>query len=169
MSCFADRFGVSNIDAVLVGDDIPARNEQDWSSLPSVRPLAVIRPVTAAGVAEAMRICHANRIPVVPQGGLTGLAGGARPIEDAVAISLEHFTGVEEVDPNAATMTVRAGTPLETVQRVADQAGFYFALDLGSRGSCTVGGNLSTNAGGNRVIRYGMMRDMVLGHGSRAG
>ncbi|WP_119391346.1 FAD-binding oxidoreductase [Taklimakanibacter lacteus] len=150
-------------DAVLARADIPPRNEQDWSPLPPVRPLAVVRPRSTAGIAQAMRICHGRGVPIVPQGGLTGLAGGALPIAGAVAISLEHFTGIEEIDPDTSTMTVRAGTPLETVQRAADEAGLYFALDLGSRGSCTVGGNLSTNAGGNRVIRYGMMRDMVLG------
>jgi FAD/FMN-containing dehydrogenase len=149
--------------AVLVGADIPARNEQDWSTLPPVHPLAVVRPAFPADVAVAVRICHEHRIPVVPQGGLTGLAGGARPIEGSVVVSLERLTGIEEIDPDSATMIVRAGTPLETVQRAADDAGLFFALDLGSRGSCTVGGNLSTNAGGNRVIRYGMMREMVLG------
>jgi FAD/FMN-containing dehydrogenase len=110
-----------------------------------------------------MRLCYGHGVPVVPQGGLTGLAGGARPIAGSVVISLERFTGIEEIDPDASTMTVRAGTPLESVQRAADEAGFIFALDLGSRGSCTVGGNLGTNAGGNRVLRYGMMRELVLG------
>jgi FAD/FMN-containing dehydrogenase len=99
----------------------------------------------------------------VPQGGLTGLCGGARPEAGWVALSLERMVGVEEIDPASATMTVRAGTPLEAVQRAAAEAGFLFALDLGARGSCAIGGNLSTNAGGNRVIRYGMVREMVLG------
>jgi FAD/FMN-containing dehydrogenase len=149
--------------AVLTGEEIPARNEQDWSTLASLRPLAVIRPTTPEGVSIAMRLCHAHHVPVVPQGGLTGLAGGARPIAGSVVISLERLTGVEEIDGASSTMIVRAGTPLETVQRAADEAGFFFALDLGSRGSCTIGGNLGTNAGGNRVLRYGMMRELVLG------
>ncbi|HKW84634.1 MAG TPA: FAD-binding oxidoreductase, partial [Burkholderiaceae bacterium] len=106
---------------------------------------------------------RAAGLPVVPQGGLTGLCGGARPAPGWVALSLERMVGVEEIDPDSATMTVRAGTPLEAVQRAAAEAGFYFALDLGSRGSCAIGGNLSTNAGGNRVIRYGMARELVLG------
>ena len=80
-----------------------------------------------------------------------------------VAISLERMTGIEEIDPASATMTVRAGTSLETIQKVADERGMFFPLDLGSRGSCAIGGNLSTNAGGNRVIRYGMTRELVLG------
>src|SRR5690606_7901426 len=109
------------------------------------------------------RIAAEHRVAVVPQGGLTGLCGGARADGGTIALSLERLTGVEEIDAAAATMTVRAGTPLEMVQRAADEAGFFCPLDLGARGSCAIGGNLSTNAGGNRVIRYGMARDMVLG------
>jgi len=148
---------------VLSGADIPERNLQDWSTLGPVRPLAVVRPSDAQGVATAMRIAARHGIAVVPQGGLTGLAGGSRPIEGAIALSLERLVGVEEIDPAAATMTVKAGTTLEAIQRAADDAGFFFALDLGARGSCAIGGNIGTNAGGNRVIRYGMTRDMVLG------
>jgi FAD/FMN-containing dehydrogenase len=99
----------------------------------------------------------------VPQGGLTGLAGGATPRAGDIVLSLERLTGIEEIDPAAATMTVKAGTPLEIAQRAAEDAGFLLALDLGARGSCQIGGNLSTNAGGNRVIRYGMAREQVLG------
>ena len=149
--------------AVLAGDDIPARNEQDWSTLGPLRPLAVVRPATPAGVATAMRICAAHGVPVVPQGGLTGLCGGGQPVAGGVAISLERLVGVEEIDPASATMTVRAGTTLQAVQQAAADAGLYCALDLCARGSCAIGGNLSTNAGGNRVIRYGMAREMVLG------
>jgi FAD/FMN-containing dehydrogenase len=148
---------------LLAGDAIPVRNENDWSVLAPVRPLAVVRPRDAEGVAAAMRICAAHKTPVVPQGGLTGLCGGARPLPGSVVISLERMTGIEEIDPASATMLVRAGTPLQAVQEAALAAGFYCPLDLGARGSCAIGGNLSTNAGGNRVIRYGMARDMVLG------
>ena len=148
---------------VLIGADVPERNWKDWSTQPPQRPLAVVRPVDAAGVSAALQACRAAGLPVVPQGGLTGLCGGARPEPGWVALSLERMVGIEEIDAASATMTVRAGTPLETVQRAADQADMYFALDLGARCSCAIGGNLSTNAGGNRVIRYGMMRDMVLG------
>jgi len=149
--------------AVLIGDDVPERNTNDWSPQPPVRPLAVVRPADVAGVAATMQICHEFGVPVVPQGGLTGLCGGGRPMPQSIALSLERLVGVEEIDPAAGTMTVLAGTPLEVVQRAADEAGFFFPLDLGARGSCAIGGNLSTNAGGNRVIRYGMARDMTLG------
>jgi FAD/FMN-containing dehydrogenase len=150
-------------DTVLVGAEVPARNAADWSPLPPVRPRAVVRPRDTDGVAAAMRICAAHGVPVVPQGGLTGLCGGARPGPETVALSLERLVGVEEIDATTATMTVRAGTPLEAVQSAADEAGFFCPLDLGARGSCAIGGNISTNAGGNRVIRYGMAREMVLG------
>lgn len=160
LDALADRFPPT---ALLVGADVPARNLQDTSYLPAVRPSAVVRPDSAQGVADAMRICAEHGVVVVPQGGLTGLAGGAHPIASAVMISLERFTGVEELDPASATITVRAGTPLEVVQKAAEEAGFFVALDLGARGSCQIGGNLGTNAGGNRVIRYGMAKEMVLG------
>ncbi|MDF1587107.1 FAD-binding oxidoreductase [Marinimicrococcus flavescens] len=147
---------------VCAGDDVPARNRRDWTA-PEVLPLALVRPRTTEQVATAMRLCHEHGTPVVPQGGLTGLCGGGRPVEGGIALSLERMTGVEEIDPATASMTVRSGTPLEAVQKAADEAGFLCPLDLGARGSCAIGGNLSTNAGGNRVIRYGMTREMVLG------
>lgn len=149
--------------ALLAGDDVPARNLHDTSFLPDVMPLAVVRPDSPEAVAQAVRICAAQGVPMVPQGGLTGLAGGAHPIEGAVMISLERFSGIEEIDTAASTMTVRAGTPLEVIQKAADEAGFFIPLDLGARGSCLIGGNIGTNAGGNRVIRYGMTREMILG------
>jgi len=149
--------------AVLLGADVPARNGNDWSASLPQTPLAVVRPVDAAGVSEAVLACRKAGLPYVPQGGLTGLCRGASPEAGWVAISLERMVGIEEIDPASATMTVRAGTSLETIQKAADERGLFFPLDLGSRGSCAIGGNLSTNAGGNRVIRYGMTRELVLG------
>lgn len=148
---------------VAVGEAVPERNRQDWSTVVPVTPLALVRPRTTAEVAAAVRLCHAHKVAVVPQGGLTGLCGGAAPTADAVAISLERMRGVEAIDEAAGTMVVLAGTPLETVQAAADEAGFLCPLDLGARGSCSIGGNIATNAGGNRTVRYGMTRDMVLG------
>lgn len=149
--------------AVLIGTEVPERNRNDWSASLPQTPLAVVRPLDAAGVSETIAACRKARLPFVPQGGLTGLCRGASPEPGWVAISLERMVGIEEIDAASATMTVKAGTPLETIQKAADEAGFFFPLDLGSRGSCAIGGNLSTNAGGNRVIRYGMTRELVLG------
>lgn len=149
--------------AVLIGTDVPPRNCKDSSeSLPRT-PLAVVRPLDATDVSEAIAACRKAGLSFVAQGGLTGLCGGAVPEPGWVAISLERMVGIEEIDRASATMTVKAGTPLETVQRAADEAALFFPLDLGSRSSCAIGGNLSTNAGGNRVIRYGMTRELVLG------
>lgn len=148
---------------VLIGDAVPERNRNDWSSQAPANPIAVIRPKDAGEVSAALKACAQAGLKVVPQGGLTGLCGGARPEDGWVALSMERMVGVEEIDTAGSTMTVWAGTPLEVVQREADQAGLFFSLDLGARGSCAIGGNLSTNAGGNRVIRYGMTRELVLG------
>jgi len=120
-------------------------------------------PRTTEQVSAILTICNEERLPVTPQGGLTGIAGGGVPVVPSLLLSLERMRGIEELDPAGRTMTVQAGTILETVQQAADEAGFLFPLDLGGRGSAQVGGNASTNAGGNRVLRYGMMRDLVLG------
>lgn len=149
--------------AMLLGDEVPVRNHSDWSLQPPVAPLALARPSDTEGVAEVLKVCDALGIAVVPQGGLTGLSGGAHPTPHALVLSLERLVGIEEVDVGNATLTVRAGTPLAQIQQAAQEAGLVFALDLGARGSCSIGGNLATNAGGNRVIRYGMARDLVLG------
>ncbi|MBD9448591.1 FAD-binding oxidoreductase [Rhizobium sp. RHZ01] len=113
-----------------------------------VLPKTVLRPASVEAVSTVLAICNRHRQSVVPQGGLTGLAGGGNAAEGDVAVSMERFSGVEEIDAAAATMTVRAGTPLQVAQRAAMGAGFLLPIDLGSRGSCQVGGNLSTNADG---------------------
>jgi FAD/FMN-containing dehydrogenase len=130
---------------------------------PGVRPAALALPRSTADVSAILKICFAGRIPVVPQGGLTGLAGGGVPIRNCVLVSLERMRAIVEIDPLAATMTVEAGAPLQAVQEAAAAAGWFFPLDIGGRGSCQIGGNISTNAGGNRVLRFGMMRDLILG------
>ena len=148
---------------VSTGDDVGARHQCDWTGRSPCRPPAVIRPRSTEEVSIALRLCNAAGQPVVVQGGLTGLAGGATPRAGEVALSLERLVGVEEVDPDGGTMRVLSGKPLAAVQDAAEAHGLQFPLDLGARGSCTIGGNISTNAGGNRVIRYGMTRALVLG------
>jgi len=151
-------------DYVCTGADIEPRYLHDWFiPIADGAPLAVVRPATTEQVSAVLRACNDQQVSVVPQGGRTGLTGGATPVADAVVLSLERLNGVDEIDPAAATMTVRAGTTLQSVQTAADDAGFLFPLDLGARGSCHIGGNIATNAGGNRVIRYGMTRELVLG------
>lgn len=147
----------------LTGDRIPEAARSDASRTGRALPLAVLRPATVEEVSAALALCHAAGQPVVPQGGMTGLAGGANPRAGDIALSLQRLSGIEEIDAEAATMTVRAGTVLQTAQEAAEKAGFLFPVDLGARGSCTVGGNIATNAGGLRVIRDGMTRDNLLG------
>jgi len=148
---------------VLFGDDIGGKYHVDFSGEHACAPIAVLRPRTTAELSAIMRACSAQRQPVVVQGGLTGLAGGATPQQGEVSISMERMSGIEEIDRTSGTATVLAGTPLQILQDAADAAGFLFPLDLGARGSCTIGGNIATNAGGNQVIRFGMMRNLVLG------
>src|SRR4030095_8529454 len=123
----------------------------DWSNVNRQRPRAVLRPRSVAEESAALPLCHEAGVAIVTQGGLTRLAGGATRQDGQVALSLERLKGVEEVDRDSATMTVLAGTPLEVAQKAAEDAGLYLALDIGSRGSCQVGGNIATNAGGNHV------------------
>jgi FAD/FMN-containing dehydrogenase len=150
---------------LFAGDAMEPRHFTDWAlaAAPEQRPLAVVLPRSTAEVAAVLSACNATGTPVVPQGGLTGLAGGATPVAGCIALSLARMRAIEEVDADAATLTVQAGAPLQSVQEAAEAAGFLFPLDIGSRGSCSIGGNVSTNAGGNRVLRYGMTRELVLG------
>jgi len=161
-SCLAELQAVLGADGVLTGGDVPEGATHDWLGLPAVAPLALLRPRTTEAVSAALAVCHRHRVAVVPQGGMTGLVGGAHPVPGAVALSTDRMAGVIEVDPDTATATVWAGTPLAAVQAAAEEHGLAFPLDLGARGSCTIGGTLGTNAGGNRVIRYGMARDLVV-------
>jgi FAD/FMN-containing dehydrogenase len=125
--------------------------------------LALAYPRTTQQIASILKFCNERRIAVQPQGGMTGLAGGAVPIGPCVVVSLERMRAIREVDTDAGTITVEAGVVMEAVQKAADAADLFFPLDLGGRGSCQIGGNLSTNAGGNRVLRFGMARELVLG------
>lgn len=150
-------------DVVLTGDAVEARYHTDWSGTPPVAPLALVRPRSTQEVSAALRLCHQHRIPVVPQGGLTGLAGAAVPVPGGVVISLERMNAIEDINPRSMLMTVQAGVTLQAAQEAAVAAGMVFGVDLGARGSCQIGGNVSTNAGGNGVLQHGMMREQVLG------
>ena len=145
------------------GADIESKNFQDAMGARSIAPVLLLRPDSTKQVSEILKCCHAAGQPVAPQGGMTGLVSAAAPLEGEISLSFERMKKVVEVDPYTSSMTVEAGAELQTIQEKADAHGLLFPLDLGARGSCTIGGNLSTNAGGNRVIRYGMMRELVVG------
>ena len=148
---------------LLVGERIPTKSRSDTSLSGRHVPVAYVRPASVEQISATLRICNDHRIPVVVQGGMTGLAGGANPTENSVVLSLDRLAGIEEIDTAAGTMTLKAGTVLEVAQRAAEEAGFLLPIDLGSRGSCQIGGNIATNAGGIRVIRHGVTRDNILG------
>jgi FAD/FMN-containing dehydrogenase len=130
---------------------------------PAVGIFALTYPQDTAQVAAILRYCNQRHIAVQPQGGMTGLSGGGVPIGPCVVVSLERMRAIREIDIAAGTITVEAGVVMQAVQQAAEDADLFFPLDLGGRGSCQIGGNLSTNAGGNRVLRFGMARDLVLG------
>lgn len=144
--------------------DAESRYRRDWSGDHRGTPLLVVRPRTTAEVAAIVRFCASHGLPVVPQGGHTGLVGGAAPAGPReVVVSLERMDRVREVDPVNFSMVAEAGCILESAHRAAEAAGRYFPLALGAQGSCQIGGNVATNAGGLNVLRYGMMRELVLG------
>ena len=148
---------------VITGSSISDKYKTDWSGLAGSIPIALIRASSTEDVASTLKICNENKQPVVIQGGLTGISGGAVPQNNEIAISLERISGVIEIDTDSMTITAHAGTPLQVLQEAAEEVGLYLPLDMGSRGTCTAGGVVSTNAGGNQVIRYGSTRALVLG------
>lgn len=145
----------------LEGADAEAKAQSGWSHLGT--PPIVLRPASTEEVSKILKLCHEAGQPIVAWGGLTGLVESANVGHGELALSLERMHAIEEVDEIAGTATVQAGAVLQTVQEDIEKHHLILPLDLGARGSATIGGNIATNAGGNRVIRYGMMRDMVLG------
>ncbi len=149
---------------VLTGEEAVSYTV-DWRGRYSGQALAVVKPGSTEEVAQVMRWCAANKVPVVPQGGNTGLCGGATPDAsgDAVVVSLSRLDKIRGIDTDNDTMVAEAGCILQSVQQAARDAQRLFPLSLAAEGSCTLGGNLATNAGGTQVLRYGNARDLVLG------
>ena len=149
---------------VLTDGDLGAW-EQDWRKRARGKALAVVRPADTAQVAAVVKACAAAGTAIVPQGGNTGLAVGAIPDDSGtqVVLSLTRMNAVRGIDAANLTMTVDAGCVLQSLQEAANREGFLFPLSLAAEGSCTIGGNLATNAGGTQVVRYGNTRDLCLG------
>ena len=139
--------------------------ELDWRKRSRGKALVVVRPANTLEVAEVVKACAARGVSIVTQGGNTGLVGGSIPDESGqqVVLSLQRMNAVRNIDTANLTMTVDAGCILQTLQDTAEKAGFLFPLSLAAEGSCTIGGNLATNAGGTQVVRYGNARDLCLG------
>ena len=150
---------------LIAADGDVARFSRDWSGDHYGEPLAVARPSSTQEVATIMRICHAEGIAVVPQGGLTGLVGAAVAASDGreLVISLERMDKVRSINAIDFAIIVEAGCILEVAKRAADSADCLLPITFGAQGSCRIGGNIATNAGGFNVLRYGMTRDLVLG------
>jgi len=149
-------------EGVLTGDAVSSRAAGIWRD-DSIAAPVIFRPSTTAEVAAVLRACHAARQTVVTHGGLTGLAEGAIASANDVVLSTERLNNIELVNATDRTMRVQAGVRLQAAQEAAASEELMLGLDLGARGSCTIGGNVATNAGGHQVIRYGMTRDAVLG------
>jgi FAD/FMN-containing dehydrogenase len=140
------------------------RYSRDWSGDHFGRPLAVARPASVEEMSALMRHCHAERVPVVPQGGLTGLVGAAVAADgNEVVVSLERMNKIRSISPIDFAMVVEAGCILEDAKRAAEANDCILPITFGAQGSCRIGGNVATNAGGFNVLRYGMTRDLVLG------
>lgn len=150
-------------DVVTPGAESEPRFHKDWTSKEPIVPLAVVLPRDTGQVSMAMHLCNEHGIPVVPQGGMTGLVGGARPRSDGIVINLSRLRAKPLINPLARTVTVSAGTTLQELQEAALESGFVFPVDFGARGTCQIGGAIATNAGGVHVMHYGMMRQQVLG------
>ena len=149
---------------VLTDGDLQAW-EMDWRKRSRGKALAVVRPANTDEVARIVKACVAAQVSLVPQGGNTGLVVGSIPDDSGqqVVLSLQRLRAVREIDPANLTITAEAGCVLQSLQDAARQAGFLFPLSLAAEGSCTIGGNLATNAGGTQVLRYGNARDLCLG------
>ena len=152
-------------DHVLTATDAIAPYLTDWRKRYTGRAQAVVRPASTAEVAAVARACADHGTPIVPQGGNTGLVGGGTPDDSgrAVLLSLTRMNRVRQIDPANDTITVEAGCLLQQVQEAARAQGRLFPLSLAAEGSATIGGNLSSNAGGTQVLRYGNARDLALG------
>ena len=149
----------------IEGEAESAAYSRPWRGTWEGRTPLVLRPKTTEEVAAIVKVCAQTRTPIVPQGGNTGVTYGGLPAEDMseVVVSTARMRRIRDIDPLNDTMTVEAGVVLKEIQAAAAEAGRLFPLSLGAEGSCQIGGNISTNAGGIQVLRYGNTRNLVLG------
>lgn len=147
---------------LLTGDDVSSRPNESWGR-GSCPARAIVRPASTDELSRVLKLCHHSGQTVVPWGGLTGLVDAISCRPEDLVVSVERMDAIEHIDDEAGVMTVQAGAILQNVQEAAEEAGWQFAVDFGARGSARIGGIIATNAGGNSVVRYGMMREQVLG------
>jgi len=147
---------------VLDSAEAAQRATHFWDSTPLLA-YALVKPSTTDEVSEVLKLCHSVGQAVVTHGGVTGLVDGEKTSASELVLSLERMQKIESIDTAGRTMTVQAGCVLQNIQEAASKHNLLYGVDLGARGSCTIGGNVSTNAGGLSVLRYGMTREQVLG------
>lgn len=164
MSLMSDLSAIVGEKNVLTGDEL-APYLTDWRNMATGAAQCAVRPGSTEEVAAVVKACASAGAPIVTQGGNTSLVGGATPDASGQSIVLltSRLNKVREIDADNATITVEAGMILQNLQQTARDAGFLFPLSLAAEGSCTIGGNLATNAGGTQVLRYGNMRELTLG------
>lgn len=150
-------------DAVLTHEEASTRSAGQWKNPGNLNCLAVVLPSSTEQVSQILQICSQYNQPVVPQGGLTSVTEAAHLQPNEIAISLERMNKIEEINKTDKIAVVEAGVVLLDLQQKAEEHNLLFALNLGAKGSCMIGGNISTNAGGLEAVRYGVMRHLVLG------
>jgi len=163
---FIDQLcAVLNKQFILINDVDKAPYLTDWRKKFTGKALAVVLPDNSDEVASIVRLCAENQVAIVPQGGHTGFCGGATPDDSGnqIIMNFKRMNRILEIDSANQTITVEAGCILQTIQDETAEHGFLFPLSLGAEGSCMIGGNLATNAGGTNVLRYGNTRDLCLG------
>ena len=150
-------------DHVLTHDEAADRVASNWRQHENLDCLALLRPKMTEQVSKMLRICNEFDQPVVPHGGLTNVVGGVATKSNEIALSLERMNLIEEINVQDKTVIVQAGVVLSDLQKALAQHGQLFPLDLGAKGTCMIGGNIASNAGGLQALRYGVMRNLVLG------
>ncbi len=148
---------------ILPQDSLSQRYHHIWHMDQPLKALCVLLPKNSEQVSRIMKVCYNNDLPVVTHGGLTNLVGGTETNGNEVVVSTERMNRIEEIDKFSRTITVQAGVILENVHKATEKEGLLFPLNFGARGSAQIGGIISTNAGGLRVVKYGMTRQLVLG------
>src|SRR5690242_14263545 len=155
-----NKFGT---DHVLTHDEASSRVASNWRQHENLNCLAFLRPKNTEQVSKMLQMCSEFDQAVVPHGGLTNVVGGVRTTPNEIALSLECMNKIEEINVENKTVTVQAGVILQTLQKTLAEKGLLFPLDLGAKGTCMIGGNIASNAGGLHALRYGVMRNLVLG------
>jgi len=150
-------------ESVLNHDEAATRVASNWRQHENLDCLALLRPKTTAELSQMLQLCNQYNQPVVPHGGLTNVVGGVVTRANEIAVSLERMNAIEEINAQNKTVTVQAGVVLQNLQKTLADNGELFPLDLGAKGSCMIGGNIASNAGGLQALRYGVMRNLVLG------